>query len=166
MKKDTISVVAQIFVLLFIVFGSVHLGMILQERMDKEEIVEEEELVFQDTLDDWTTLQMAIVMTESKFNPRAIGATSDWGVLQITPIYVKEVNRILKEEKYNHEDAFDIEKSFEMFEVMQQHYNPTKDLDKAIKYHNRAGWYAKRVKENIEFIQRMEEVRRMLVNQE
>ena len=118
---------------------------------------------FQDSLDDWSTLQMAIVMTESKFNPAAKGKGEDLGILQITPIYTKEVNRLLKEDKYKHDDAFDINLSLEMFEAIQAYYNPEKDLNKAIKYHNKADWYAQRVKNNIVFIQRMEEVRRAIL---
>lgn len=116
-----------------------------------------------DNLDDWSTLQMALVMTESKFNPTVVGTCQDFGILQITPIYAKEVNRILKKEKYQHDDAFNINLSLEMFEVMQAYYNPERNLDKAIKYHNKASWYVQRVKENIEFIQRMEEVRRAIL---
>lgn len=118
----------------------------------------------EDTLDNWTTLQMAIVMTESQFNPDAVGTSQDWGIFQITPIYAKEVNRILQEEVYSHEDAFDMVKSIEMFNVMQSHYNPNKDEDVALKYHNKADWYAKKVKTNIVFIKRMEEVRKQLKN--
>ena len=118
---------------------------------------------FQDSLDDWSTLQMAIVMTESKFNPTVVGTCEDRGIMQITPIYTKEVNRLLKEEKYRHDDAFDINLSLEMFDVLQSHYNPTRDVDQAIRYHNKAGWYAQRVKNNIVFIQRMEEVRKAIL---
>ena len=147
--------------LLITFIGGVILGKASSRSATKEE--EKEVEVQKDTLDEWTTLQMAIAMTESQFNPKAVGATKDWGVIQITPIYVKECNRILGEEKYTHSDAFDIEKSLEMFEIMQAHYNPNRDLDKAIRYHNRADWYAKKVKKNIIFIQQMEEFRKQVI---
>ena len=116
-----------------------------------------------DSLDDWTILQMAIMLTESEYNPKAVGKTKDYGILQITPVYVKECNRILREEKYVHEDAFDIDKSLEMFYIIQSHYNPDEDLDTAIRCHNRAGWYAQRVKSNIVKVKRMEEARRKVI---
>lgn len=133
---------------------------LLKEKEGEE--VTQPTLQEDDSLDEWTTLQMAIAMTESRFNPKAVGATEDWGIIQITPIYVKECNRILKQEKYAHEDAFDVEKSLEMFEVLQSHYNPQRDLEKAIRYHNKAGWYRKKVLENIIFIQQMEEARKLI----
>lgn len=119
-----------------------------------------------DTLDTWTTLQMAIVMTESKFNPEAVGKDKDYGIFQQVPIYVEECNRILslrgEEIRYVHEDSFDIQKSIEMFNLLQSHYNPERDTAKALRYQNRADWYARRVRENLVFIQQMEEVRKAL----
>ena len=120
-----------------------------------------------DTLDEWTTLQMAMVMTESEFNPQAVGKAGDWGIFQQIPIYVAECNRILDlrksdQKRYVHEDSFDVGKSIEMFNLLQSYYNPEQDIDVAIRYQNKAGWYAKKVKKNIVFIQQMEEVRRQL----
>lgn len=167
-KENKIGITFVVILLVTFLFGIV-MGSLLRKDAEEErdfsglETRVVEIPCFQDSLDDWSTLQMAIVMTESKFNPTVVGTCQDQGILQITPIYVKEVNRILKEEKYQHNDAFNIALSLEMFEAMQAHYNPEKDQDKAIKYHNRAGWYAQRVKENIEFIQRMEEVRRAIL---
>lgn len=117
-------------------------------------------------LTDWEVLQMAMVMTESQFNPQAVGKDGDWGIFQQVPIYVAECNRILtlrgEDTRYTHQDSFDIAKSIEMFNLLQSHYNPDQDIDRAIRYQNKAGWYKKRVKDNIEFILRMEEVRRQL----
>ena len=64
------------------------------------------------------------------------GKTNDVGILQITPIYVKDVNRILGEKRYTLSCRTDKRKSLEMFEILQNHYNPDKDIDKAIKLHN------------------------------
>lgn len=128
--------------------------------------VQEEQEMSADTLNEWTTLQMAIVMTESQFNPKAVGKDGDWGVFQITDIYSKELNRIQKKVQYSHEDAFDIEKAVAMFGTMQEYYNPEKSIDRAFEYHNRARWYRKRVMQNIIFIQRMEKVRKVIKENE
>lgn len=114
-----------------------------------------------DTLSDWQVLQMAIIMTESRFNPSAVGTSNDYGVMQITPIYVKEVNRIAGTD-YSHEDAFDIDKSLEMFALMQDYHNPDHLTDRALSLHNKGAFYPKRVKENIELIRRMETVRKAI----
>lgn len=85
---------------------------------------------------DWNILINALIFTESNNNIKAIGKHNDVGVLQLTPIYVKEVNRILKSNKYKLSDRFNRNKSIEMFNIIQSHYNPNKSISKAIKLHN------------------------------
>lgn len=116
-----------------------------------------------DTLSDWQILQMAIALTESHFNPDAVGKNSDRGVFQITPIYMQEVNRLTGRE-YTNEDCFDVDLSLEMFSLMQGAKNPERDLDQAIYYHNKSPYYRKAVKENMEQIRRAEEMRRKIIN--
>lgn len=113
-------------------------------------------------ISDWVKLQLAIALTESRFDPSKIGADDDWGLLQIRPIYVKEVNRIAGTD-YTHEDALDVDKSLEMFALMQAHYNPERDLETALRYHNKADWYRRKVLENLELINRYEEIRSKLI---
>ena len=98
-------------------------------------------------VNDWEMLIEALIQVESEGNPFAVGKTNDLGILQITPIYVKEVNRILKGNFYFLEDRTDIDKSLEMFEVYQSHHNPSKDIHKAIKIHNPGAgqWYIDKV---------------------
>lgn len=89
---------------------------------------------------EWEYLIQALIMVESEGNALAVGKTNDVGILQITPIYVREVNRILQQDTYNLSDRTDIDKSLAMFEVYQEHHNPDKDIERAIKLHNpRAG---------------------------
>lgn len=76
------------------------------------------------SLSEWQIMELAIYKTESDFNPLAVGKTDDWGIAQITPIYVKEVNRILGEDRYIHEDAFNPTKTHEMLTIMQNYHNP------------------------------------------
>lgn len=112
-------------------------------------------------LSSWDKMIMAIAMTESRFNPTIEGKEQDRGILQITPIYVKELNRLGYD--YTHGDAFSIEKSIEMFNAMQGEKNPNKNLDSAIMFHNRSKEYARKVKENLEFIERYEKTRETLL---
>jgi len=115
-----------------------------------------------DTLSDWNTLQLAIAMTESEFNPKAVGKTKDYGIYQITPIYVKEVNRLLGNQVYTHDQAFDINKSVEMFNIMQSFKNPEQDIETAIYFHNKAPWYKKKVLRNYQTVKRYETLRSIL----
>lgn len=85
--------------------------------------------------DEWKDLINAIAFVESTNNPKAKNGQSV-GLLQITPIYVAECNRILGEERYTLRDREDSVKSIEMFNVYNDYYNESKDLEKAIKLHN------------------------------
>lgn len=114
-----------------------------------------------DTLSEWQLLTLAIAYTESKFDETAVGKAQDSGLLQIRPIYCAEINRLYGTD-YKIEDAFDIQTSLEMYELMQAAKNPNKDLDKAIRLHNRSEAYRKEVLKNLEFIRRFEAVRAAL----
>ena len=118
------------------------------------------------SLSDWDILQLAIMKTESNFDPTQVGKTKDYGINQITPIFVAEANRIVGENRYTHQDAFDIQKSIEMFNIIQDKHNKTHSIDKAINLHNPGGssiGYSKRVYDNIMFIKRLEAARGELI---
>ena len=113
-------------------------------------------------LTEFDELTLAIALTESRFNPDAVGTADDVGILQIRPIYVEEVNRVCGTE-YDHKDAFDVGKSLEMFVALQDYYNPGRDLDTAIRLHNKSDAYKRKVLENLETIKRYETIRKELV---
>lgn len=116
------------------------------------------------TLTEWQQLQLAIALTESRCNPSATGKTQDAGILQLTPIYVREANRVAGTD-YAHGDAYDPLKSLYMFEAVQGRHNPERDADKAIELHNPGGasiGYPQKVKQNLELIKRIEAVRSAL----
>lgn len=126
------------------------------------EFAESTEMEKSDTLTDYQKLQLAIIYTESEGNPLAIGKNQDLGCMQITPIYVEEVNRILKDTLYHHTDAFCPKKSLEMFSVIQDYHNPDHDIDAAIRLHNRAPWYSQKVLRRIQTIKQYEEYRQIV----
>lgn len=129
----------------------------------EEETVAVDSVRVPERLSDWQVLLLAVAMTESEFYPTALGSNDDWGILQITPVYVVEVNRVTGA-NYVHEDAWLPERSLEMFTALQEHHNPEHDIDKAIRLHNKNPWYAKRVKQNMEFVRRYEAFRTVLEN--
>ncbi len=118
----------------------------------------------ENTFSEWSKLQMAIAMTESRFNPLVEGKNKDRGIFQQTPIYIREANRIIGEAKYTHDDAFDIAKSVEMFNIVQGYHNKGHDINKAIRLHNHGtgGEYSAAVMKNLAFIERMETVREII----
>lgn len=115
-----------------------------------------------ETINEWDVLRLAIIKTESNFDSTAVGSHNDIGLMQITPIYVDEVNRLLGEKRFTHSDAFDTDKALEMFELMQMFKNPEHDIDKAISLHNKSKAYAMRVKSNMEYVRTYEQIKNKL----
>lgn len=96
----------------------------------------------------WEAVINAIIKVESGGNPKARNAKGDCaGVLQITPVLVKECNDILKKQKrkkrYTLQDRYNVKKSKEMFIIIQEHLNPEHNVEKAIKCWNCGGFYLK-----------------------
>ena len=62
------------------------------------------------------------------------------GAMQITPILVRECNNILEKQKskkrYTMNDRFSVEKSKEMFLLIQKYFNPENNVEKAIRSWN------------------------------
>ncbi len=115
-------------------------------------------------LSDWQVLLLGVAMTESEFYPTAQGNNDDWGILQLTPIYVEEANRVTGEARWSHEDAWSISRSLEIFNAVQAHHNPEGDLSKAIRLHNKAPWYEGRVNDRMAFVRRYEAMRAEVVD--
>lgn len=88
---------------------------------------------------DWNSVMEAIILVESEGNPKAVSGKSV-GAMQITPICVKECNNILEQRgsdrRYTLDDRYDIEKSKEMFLLIQSYHNPTNSIEKAIRSWN------------------------------
>lgn len=85
---------------------------------------------------DWEPVMNAIIQIESKGNPAAVNGPYV-GVLQISPILVKECNNILKStgssKRYSLSDRFNATKSKEMFVIIQNFHNPLNSVEKAIR---------------------------------
>lgn len=93
-------------------------------------------------LTDFELIELAIIWQESKANPNPKHSDGkSEGILQITPIYVKEANRILGKSEYTLYDRRNPLKSHEMFLVVQNYHNPEKDVKKAVLLHNKGKRY-------------------------
>lgn len=85
---------------------------------------------------DWELFTQALIWVESKGDSKAVGKLDDIGVLQIRPIIVEDCNRILGYERFTLTDRLDSLKSVEMFNIIQDHYNPQHDYHWALKLWN------------------------------
>ncbi len=96
---------------------------------------------------DWEPVMQAIIQVESEGNPKAQRGNS-CGAMQITPILVAECNDILRKRKskkrFTLSDRFSIEKSKEMFLLIQSYFNPLNDIEKAIRSWNGGLKYSKK----------------------
>lgn len=88
---------------------------------------------------DWEPVMQAIIQVESGGDANAKSGNS-CGAMQITPILVKECNNILRKRKskkrFSLRDRFSIEKSKEMFLLIQSYFNPKNDIERAIRAWN------------------------------
>lgn len=87
-------------------------------------------------IDHWSIWTDALIQVESGGDDYAVGRTNDFGCLQITPILVKEVNRIQSERKFTIKDAMNRDAAIQMFNIIQEYYNPEKDRHLALKIWN------------------------------
>lgn len=118
-----------------------------------------------DSLTEWQIMIMAMIGVESEYNAKVTSGSSK-GYLQITPIYVKEVNNITDNiYAFTLEDALNPYHSFKMFEIMNMKHNTNKDIDMAIKLHNPGGGkpYANRIKKRMQQIKAYEKARKELL---
>ena len=87
----------------------------------------------------WNPIMDAIIQVESEGNPNAVSGNSV-GVMQITPILVKECNNILEKlkskKRFTMDDRYSEAKSKEMFLLIQSYHNPTNSIEKAIRSWN------------------------------
>ena len=95
---------------------------------------------------DLSRLITAIATVESNLNEKAVSRDCV-GYLQIRPCLVQECNNILKKKnstkRYTLNDRFSKVKSIEMFYIIQDKFNPTYDIERAICIWN-AGAYSKK----------------------
>ena len=134
-----------------------------REPVSTTAILRERNRAVESPLSEWQLLTLAIMYTESRFQPDATGTAQDSGILQLRPCYVQEVNR-LAGTHYTPEDAFDPATAVEIFERMQDCKNPDRSPDIALALHNRGAGYRAEVLRNLELIRRYEAARKTITD--
>jgi hypothetical protein len=86
-----------------------------------------------DTIYTWKEFVSAVIMVESTNNPKAYNKRENAvGILQIRPIMVREVNRVLKmnnsNDRYTLLDRWSKEKSIDMFEIIAENVRCCEDM--------------------------------------
>lgn len=100
---------------------------------------------------DWNKVIDAIAKVESKGNASA-KSKDCVGLLQIRPVLVADCNEYLKmkgkKKRYSLNDRLSSKKSKEMFVLYQKRYNPTNNIEKAIRLWNGGCGYSVEKTEN------------------
>lgn len=96
----------------------------------------------------WDKVIDAIIQVESRGNPNAYNKSSGaTGAMQIKKIVVDDCNEYLeklkKKRRFTYEDRWDVQKSKEMFVLIQMRYNKTNDIEKAARIWNGGCCYTK-----------------------
>ncbi|MBP5195852.1 MAG: lytic transglycosylase domain-containing protein [Bacteroidaceae bacterium] len=95
----------------------------------------------------WDSVIEAIIEVESSGDSLAV-CDIYCGAMQISPIVVADCNETLAKRgetrRYTLQDRFSVEKSKEMFCLIQDRYNPEKDVEKAIRVWNAGPSYTLR----------------------
>lgn len=103
----------------------------------------------QQSVKSWESVLNAIIKVESKGNPKAVDKSGTCvGILQIKKCLVDETNNILKQKKdkrrFTYADRYNPQKSKEMFAILQNHFNPQHNNEKAIRSWNLGFYYEKK----------------------
>jgi hypothetical protein len=117
-----------------------------------------------ESLSDWDIFTLALMKVESEYNNNAVSSVGAKGYFQMTPIYVKEVNRVHHTD-YTFSQVTDFDKAYEIFDLMQKAHNPDYDMKKALELHNgKHEWYNRRVFKAMDQIKLYEDMRSKIKN--
>jgi len=96
------------------------------------------------------TLLNAVMAVESNFDTMAYNSKEDAaGCLQIRPIMVREVNRLLGEDKYTLKDRWSKAKSIEMFNILRSHLKGATDEEIARTWNG--GYNGKNIPQTLQY---------------
>ena len=133
-------------------------------HLKNDALITEEIAFAQDTLSEWDIFTLALIKVESEYNNNAVSSIGAKGYFQMTPIYVKEVNRVHKT-NFTFDQVTDFDKAYEIFDLMQKAHNPDYNMDKALELHNgKHTWYNKRVYREMRNIRIYEGMRSKIKN--
>ena len=97
---------------------------------------------------DWFLFKLALIQVESGLNHKALNPnTGAAGLYQIMPVYINEANRVGKGILFTDSCKWDIARSNLMFETVNAHHNPSKNIYRTIRGHNPGAgdWYKDKV---------------------
>ena len=139
------------------IYGAINLNKTKPVEVAEAEIQE-------DTLSQWDIFTLALMKVESEYDNSAVSSVGARGYFQMTPIYVREVNRV-HNTNFTFDQVTDLETAYQIFDLMQKAHNPDYNMDKALELHNgKHAWYNRRVYREMKNIQTYEDLRNRIKN--
>ena len=137
-------------------------GAISLNKTKHAELAEAE--IQMDTLSQWDIFTLALMKVESEYDNSAVSSVGARGYFQMTPIYVREVNRV-HNTNFTFDQVTDFDTAYKIFDLMQKAHNPDYNMDKALELHNgKHAWYNRRVYKEMKNIQTYENLRNRVKN--
>lgn len=145
MKQISISIM---FVSVAVVFVAISNLITTRRTKDLEKRIENLEKAemsyYTDTLtpiptaeDTLYAMATAFAIQESRLTDNAVSDCGTYvGCLQISPVMVREANRILGGEVYSYDDRYSREHSYGIFNTVIKYHNPTLNLEKSTRIWN------------------------------
>lgn len=141
MKQISISIMFESVAVFFVAISNLITTFRTQDLEKRIENLEKAEMsYYTDTLtpiptaeDTLYAMATAFAIQESRLTDNAVSDCGTYvGCLQISPVMVREANRILGSEVYNYDDRYSREHSYGIFNTVIKHHNPTLNIDKAV----------------------------------
>lgn len=111
-----------------------------------------------DNLSKWELLILAMLDVESAYNEDPTYNGKCFGCMQISQVYITEINNKMGTH-FTIDDTQTLEGSLDIFHAMNDIYNPDKDIDTAIRLHNKSRVYMAKVKKKMKEIEKYETFR-------
>ena len=138
-------------------------GIVRLNKNKTQDLVAEAEIQV-DTLSQWDIFTLALMKVESEYDNSAVSSVGARGYFQMTPIYVREVNRV-HNTNFTFDQVTDFDTAYQIFDLMQKAHNPDYNMDKALELHNgKHAWYNRRVYKEMKNIQTYENLRNRVKN--
>lgn len=134
------SLIIYVLLVCLLILGLTCAAVVKESKKSECECVSKIDTIYvQSTRSDTiTAMADAFSYVESRNTSNAVSPCGNYvGCLQISKICVREANRILKDSIFSYNDRYDKIMSYAIFEVLQNKYNPTLDIDKAVDIWNK-----------------------------
>ena len=107
---------------------------------------------------------MAMIGTESEYNPHAYNPDGYYGSFQMSEWYLRKASQLTGKE-INKENIHIFENALDAFLAMNDETNPEYDIDEAIRIHNPGGGntYRNKILKRMEKIKKYENIRNKLL---